>query len=568
MLDAVIFDMDGVIFDSERKVVECWQEIAAKYNIQGIEDVCQKCLGTTYAVTRLIMLEHYGEDFPYEEYKAEASALYHERYDGGRLPMKPYIKELLEWLKINNIKTAVASSTRSEVVISQLKDAGLFDYYDAVIGGDMVQASKPAPDIFLRACEELKVSPINAYGIEDSYNGIRSLSAAGMHPIMVPDMAPPTDEMEGLAEVILPSLKEVTEYLEKELLSGPMNELAANSPDIIPIIRMFYDSELVSCETINTSHGSKDFREVVIAELSSGETVVIKLADNSFTSPDRIKMWQRTVAEYRSLGYYCPAILTDKNGSFPTVSYRGRRCIAYAEEYSPYRPAEYRVTNDSEENKVSSDKYLDEAWIMTTKIASKHFSYTEYPSCYCLFEKFCADDKYDEVLEDALEWKTNADALPDEFQPQILRIWQLWWENRNKLEPLYKQLPSSVFQADLNSTNILVDEDKFVGVFDFNLCGKEVFLNYIFRETFTYEYKEEIEMLLKRLRFIRGYYTFTDEEKQAALMLYRCLKPLKYSKAVKLKEIKDDPAEVRKFLDETEQFLTKDIDFESCMTAE
>ncbi len=217
MIQAVIFDMDGVIFDSERKVVECWLEIAEKYHIEGIEEQCQKCLGTNYAATRQIMLDHYGEDFPYDEYKAEASALYHERYDGGRLPMKPAIRELLQWLKANGIKTAVASSTRSALVIQQLKDAGLLDYYDAVIGGDMVKVSKPEPDIFLKACEELKVSPENACGIEDSYNGIRSVSRAGMHPIMVPDMAPPTEEMEKLAEVILPSLAEVIGYLDKRI---------------------------------------------------------------------------------------------------------------------------------------------------------------------------------------------------------------------------------------------------------------------------------------------------------------------------------------------------------------
>ncbi len=217
MLEAVIFDMDGVIFDSERKVVECWLEIAEKYNIEGIEEQCHKCLGTNSAATRQIMLDHYGADFPYDEYKAEASALYHERYDGGRLPTKPAIRELLEWLKAHRIKTAVASSTRSALVIQQLRDADLLKYYDAIIGGDMVSVSKPEPDIFLKACEELKVAPENACGIEDSYNGIRSVSRAGMCPIMVPDMAEPTSEMEQLAEVILPSLAEVIEYLSDKI---------------------------------------------------------------------------------------------------------------------------------------------------------------------------------------------------------------------------------------------------------------------------------------------------------------------------------------------------------------
>ena len=214
--EAVVFDMDGVIFDSEAKVVECWIETAEKHNIKDIETLCRMCLGTNSAETRRIALEFYGEDFPYDEYKKEMSDLYHSRYDGGRLPMKPYIRELLTFLKENGVKIALASSTRSIVVNNQLRDAGILPYFDKVVCGDMVSRSKPAPDIFLKACEELGVAPESAYAIEDSYNGIRSAHSAGMRPIMVPDMAPPTEEMEKLAEVILPSLNEVIDYLRKE----------------------------------------------------------------------------------------------------------------------------------------------------------------------------------------------------------------------------------------------------------------------------------------------------------------------------------------------------------------
>lgn len=212
-LKAVVFDMDGVIFDSERKVVECWIEIAAKYGIKDIEKLCRMCLGTNSAETRRLALEFYGDDFPYDERKAEQSALYHERYDGGRLPMKVGVKELLEFLKEKGLKIALASSTRRVVVENQLRDAGILPYFDKVVCGDMVSHSKPHPEIFLKACEELSVEPECAIAIEDSYNGIRSAHAAGMRPIMVPDMAEPNEEMERLAEVILPSLLEVREYI-------------------------------------------------------------------------------------------------------------------------------------------------------------------------------------------------------------------------------------------------------------------------------------------------------------------------------------------------------------------
>lgn len=210
---AVVFDMDGVIFDSERLVIECWKVIACKYGIVDVETVCRDCLGINKEASRMKFLEYYGENFPYDAYKSEMSALYHERYSGGRLPMKPGIKELLIFLRENGKHTALASSTRKQVVTQELTDAGLMGYFDEIICGDMVARSKPEPDIYLKACECLGVAPENAYAVEDSYNGIRSAAAAGLKPVMVPDLAEPTVEMEALAEVILPSLLEVREYL-------------------------------------------------------------------------------------------------------------------------------------------------------------------------------------------------------------------------------------------------------------------------------------------------------------------------------------------------------------------
>ena len=97
--------------------------------------------------------------------------------------------------------------------MQELRDAGLLEYFDVLVCGDKVERSKPAPDIFLKACEETGVSPARAYAVEDSYNGIRSAAAGGLRPVMVPDLMPPTEEMEQLAEVILPDLTAVERYL-------------------------------------------------------------------------------------------------------------------------------------------------------------------------------------------------------------------------------------------------------------------------------------------------------------------------------------------------------------------
>lgn len=213
LYNAVVFDMDGVIFDSERTVMQCWKEVASRHNIPNIEKAILACTGTTMVRTREIMLNLYGADFPYDEYARESSAIFHSRYDGGRLPMKPGVKELLTFLKERGKKIALASSTRQQVVTDELRDAGIIGYFDRIICGDMVSRSKPAPDIFLKACEELNVSPSDSYAIEDSYNGIRAAHAGGLHPIMVPDLLPADEEMQSLAEIVLPNLTSVMEYL-------------------------------------------------------------------------------------------------------------------------------------------------------------------------------------------------------------------------------------------------------------------------------------------------------------------------------------------------------------------
>ena len=213
LYEAVVFDMDGVIFDSERAVMQCWKEVASRHNIPDIEKAILACTGTTMVRTREIMLNLYGADFPYDEYARESSAIFHSRYDGGRLPMKPGVKELLTFLKEHDKKIALASSTRQQVVTDELRDAGVIEYFDRIICGDMVSRSKPAPDIFLKACEELNISPSDSYAIEDSYNGIRAAHAGGLHPIMVPDLLPADEEMQSLAEIVLPSLTSVMEYL-------------------------------------------------------------------------------------------------------------------------------------------------------------------------------------------------------------------------------------------------------------------------------------------------------------------------------------------------------------------
>jgi HAD superfamily hydrolase (TIGR01509 family) len=214
--DAVVFDMDGIIFDSERAVLESWYVVADRHDLGDITEAFLACTGVNDKETKEIMLRRFGEDFPYDEYSKEASVIFHEKYDGGKLPMKIGVKEILTFLKDSGKKIALASSTRRPVVEAELRDAGVLEFFDELVTGDVVKRSKPDPEIYLLACEKIGVAPERCYAIEDSYNGVRSASGGGLKAIMVPDLLPANDEMKELTESVQESLLDVIEYLKGE----------------------------------------------------------------------------------------------------------------------------------------------------------------------------------------------------------------------------------------------------------------------------------------------------------------------------------------------------------------
>ena len=213
---AIIFDMDGVIFDTEQLVIDCWEKVGKRYGLPGIRETFIRCIGTTLVKTREIVFETYGKDFDYDKYSAEASAHFHEATDIPGIPVKKGVRELLDYLKEKQVPLGLASSTRLAVVEEELKQAGLYHYFSVVVGGDLLKRSKPEPDIYLMACEKMGVAAKDAYAIEDSYNGIRSAYAAGMAPIMVPDMLEATEEMREKSVVVLNDLFQVRDWFEEK----------------------------------------------------------------------------------------------------------------------------------------------------------------------------------------------------------------------------------------------------------------------------------------------------------------------------------------------------------------
>ena len=216
MIRAVLFDMDGVIFDSERAVLAVWREIAAELGLPGIDEVFTACVGVNKQRTLEIFLTAYP-DLDFEDFDRRVRTLFLSRYDRGRLPVKPGAAEILRALRGRGVPLALASSTRTETVKQELDEAGLLRYFDTVVGGDRVTRSKPDPEIFLTAAARFGVRPEDCFVIEDSFNGIRAAHAGGFRAIMVPDMLPPDAEMEEKAEIIVKDLFEAERYLEERL---------------------------------------------------------------------------------------------------------------------------------------------------------------------------------------------------------------------------------------------------------------------------------------------------------------------------------------------------------------
>ena len=217
----IVFDMDGVIFDSENTFLSCWLEVGARYGMEPelVRSTYVKCIGTnsnqTAEIYRNAFLEPLGEENMHRMWD-DSVALHRERYAGDNMPIKAGVREILTFLKTRGVPVGIASSTQKSKVEDRIRTAGLSEYFVGAIGGDAVKISKPNPEIYLLACETFGFDPQNTFAIEDSFNGIRAASAAGMRPIMVPDIVSPDAEMERLSETICADLFEVMEYLQRQ----------------------------------------------------------------------------------------------------------------------------------------------------------------------------------------------------------------------------------------------------------------------------------------------------------------------------------------------------------------
>lgn len=205
-IKGAVFDMDGLMLDTEKLLVRFWREAAAYYGYDMTdENVFEiRSLSRKYSVPLLKGI--FGEDFPFDEVRSRRIALMNEYIDENGFDVKKGLFEMLDFLKENDYLVAVATATDRERAERYLKKIGAYEYFDAVICGDMVKNGKPEPDIYITAAAELGLSPEECAAFEDSPNGIKSAWSAGCKVIMIPDLTQPDDS-------VMPMLSGVYENL-------------------------------------------------------------------------------------------------------------------------------------------------------------------------------------------------------------------------------------------------------------------------------------------------------------------------------------------------------------------
>ena len=206
-MKAIVFDMDGILFDTERVSDQAWRQAAEEMQFADIEAAIEGCRGLNRADTRAFFESH----FPNVDYLA-----FHQRNheimaellaDG--MPVKPGAYALLDWLREQEWRVALATSTGRESTMHHLESAKMTDYFDQIITGEQVEHGKPDPEIYLKACQALEAAPEQTFAVEDSPNGVMSACQAGCQVAMVPDQTQPDDELKKKLTICANTLDEL-----------------------------------------------------------------------------------------------------------------------------------------------------------------------------------------------------------------------------------------------------------------------------------------------------------------------------------------------------------------------
>ena len=213
-IKAVVFDMDGLMIDSERIVQRSWKIVGERMGYDNLGEDIYHTMGLNVVARELYFTSKYGKEFPFQEFLTDYRKEYYKYVNKNGIDAKPGLYKLLETLKQLRIPMAVATSTSRESAMKSLEAKDVTSYFEGFVCGDMVTEAKPSPEIYLKACDLVGVNPKNAIALEDSFNGIKAAYTAGMMPVMVPDLIVDTSEVDDLLFAKKVDLNEVAEWIE------------------------------------------------------------------------------------------------------------------------------------------------------------------------------------------------------------------------------------------------------------------------------------------------------------------------------------------------------------------
>ena len=222
MVSGIIFDMDGVLIDSERQSNEGWLWAAGQLGVDMPMWLIDSFKGAPAELCCKFFDDYYKGVIDYWEAKELRTQHVYKIRETEGIPVKKGVKDIFEYIRNNGLKCAVATSTRRESAEKTLHEIGVWDYLDAVVYGDEVERGKPEPDIFLRAAKAIGVNPSEAVVVEDSINGIKAGYAAGMRVVHIPDTIAIDDDIRKLTYMVcddLNGLIDVVESINKPVIN-------------------------------------------------------------------------------------------------------------------------------------------------------------------------------------------------------------------------------------------------------------------------------------------------------------------------------------------------------------
>ena len=208
-LHAVVFDMDGLLLDSERIAYAIGRQVSLDLGIPWTHEVAMQMIGLNSREHEALLKGAFGADYPLDAHRAEFGRRYEAVIAAGTIPLKPGVRELFDALEAAGLPRAVATSTRRSRALPKLEAVGLLARVQVVVAGDEVARGKPAPDIYLAAAAQLGQAPAHCLALEDSNAGVRAARDAGMRVVMVPDLLSPAEDIRAGGILIVDSLLDI-----------------------------------------------------------------------------------------------------------------------------------------------------------------------------------------------------------------------------------------------------------------------------------------------------------------------------------------------------------------------